>query len=59
MTVRYIGERKADIIPNKEYKVISIERGWYRIVDESGEDYLYGPSNFEIVDDSVSEKATA
>lgn len=59
MTVRYIGERKVDIIPNKEYKVISIERGWYRIVDESGEDYLYGPSNFEIVDDSVSEKATA
>ena len=59
MTVRYIGKREADIIPNKEYEVISIERGWYRSVDESGEDYLYGPSNFEIVNDSMKEKASA
>ncbi len=59
MTVRYIGGRKADIIPNKEYKVLSIERGWYRIVDESGEDYLYGPSNFEVVEESTKERASA
>lgn len=59
MTVKYIGKREADIIPNKEYKVLSIEHGWYRIVDESGEDYLYGPSNFEIVDDSVDVKESA
>lgn len=31
----------------KIYEVISIERGWYRIVDESGEDYLYPPELFE------------
>lgn len=24
---------------------------WYRIVDESGEDYLYPPSLFDIVED--------
>ena len=50
MKVKYIGERKADIIPGKIYEVLSIEHGWYRIVDESGEDYLYGPSSFEVVE---------
>lgn len=34
---------------DKIYNVISIEKGWYRIVDDSGEDYLYPPDNFEIV----------
>ena len=32
--IRYIGEREVDLIPNKEYTVLSIEHGWYRIVDE-------------------------
>ena len=50
MKVKYIGEREVDIIPVKIYEVLSIEHGWYRIVDESGEDYLYGPSKFEIVE---------
>ena len=41
----------ADFIPEKVYDVLSVEkRGWYRIVDESGEDYLYPPSMFEIVE---------
>ena len=31
------------------YEVISIERDWFRIVDETGEDYLYPPELFEIV----------
>lgn len=50
MKIKYIGERKVDIIPGKIYEVLSIEHNWYRIVDESGEDYLYGPSSFEIVE---------
>lgn len=32
----------------KEYEVLSIERGWYRIVDNTGEDYLY-PSGMFVV----------
>lgn len=41
----------ADFIPEKSYDVLSIEKkGWYRIVDESGEDYLYPPSMFDIVE---------
>lgn len=34
----------------KIYTVLSIEKGWYRIVDDSGEDYLYPPEDFETVD---------
>ena len=34
---------------NKIYDVISIEKDWYRIIDDSGEDYLYPPELFEIV----------
>ena len=26
-----------------------ISKGWYRIVDDSGEDYLYPPEKFEVV----------
>ena len=33
----------------KVYDVISIEKGWYRIKDDSGEDYLYPPDEFETV----------
>ena len=58
MKVKYIGERESDtpnsykifmdLIPNKIYEVLSIEKGWYRIIDESAEDYLYPPEKFEI-----------
>ncbi len=40
-----------DILDDKVYKVIAIENGKYRIIDESGEDYLYNPNAFEIVED--------
>ena len=56
MKVKYIGKEKMDyiiennyiaLVPNKIYEVLSIteKSGMYRIVDESGEDYLY-PTNF-------------
>lgn len=32
------------------YSVESIECGWYRIVDESNDDYLYPPQFFDIVE---------
>ncbi len=50
MKVKYTGDRIVDIIPGRVYDVLSIEHGWYRIVDESGEDYLYEPSPFTIVE---------
>lgn len=51
MKVRYLGESEPLVLlNNKVYDVISIEKEWYRIVDETGEDYLYPPEGFEIVE---------
>lgn len=41
---------------NKVYEVLSVERGWYRIVDDSGEDYLYPPEHFETVRENSHDK---
>ena len=50
MNVKYKGvTRFYELVHDKVYEVMSIERGWYRLVDESGEDYLYPPELFEIV----------
>ncbi|RKW34010.1 MAG: hypothetical protein D8H95_49310 [Lachnospiraceae bacterium] len=52
MKVRWLGKTEALILTNdKIYDVISIERGWYRVIDDSGEDYLYPPEVFEIVEE--------
>ena len=43
----------------KVYNVISIEKGWYRIMTELDEDYLFEPADFDIVepdDGSVPQK---
>ena len=60
MNVKYIGKREKDVpnsykifmdvLPDKVYDVLSIEGGWYRLIDESGEDYLYPPENFEVIE---------
>lgn len=34
----------------KVYDVISMEKSWCRIVDGSGEDYLYPPDDFVVVE---------
>lgn len=50
--VRYKGRTVSLMLTHgKEYTVLSIERNWYRIIDDSGEDYLYPPECFEIVKD--------
>ena len=52
MKVKFIGESDPIYMINgKVYKVISIEKTWYRIVDEEGEDYLYPPELFEVIDE--------
>lgn len=52
MKVRFIGESDPlYFINGKEYEVLGEEDGFYRIVDETGEDYLYTLNDdFEIVD---------
>jgi len=40
-----------DLVQGKVYDVISIEEGFYRIIDEEGEDYLYPTEMFEIIEE--------
>lgn len=48
--VKYLGPTKELFLTHgKIYDVISIEKDWYRIIDDSDEDYLYPPDIFEIV----------
>lgn len=48
--VKYLGKTDPiTLINGKQYEVISIERDWFRIIDETGEDYLYPPEMFKIV----------
>lgn len=50
MKVKYIRETSQLVLTNgKIYDVISVEKGWYRIVDDSGDDYLFPPEAFEVV----------
>lgn len=51
MKVRWLGKTIFLMLThNKVYTVLSIEKDWYRIVDDSGDDYLYPPDQFEIVE---------
>lgn len=50
MRVKWKGKTEFLVLTNgKEYDVLAVEKGWYRIVDDSGEDYLYPPENFEVI----------
>ncbi|WP_077533660.1 hypothetical protein [Massiliimalia massiliensis] len=50
MKIRWTGETEFLMLTkNKIYHVISVEQGWYRIIDDSGEDYLYPPEKFEVI----------
>ena len=57
MRVKYLGESDPlSLLKDKIYEVIAIEKGpgeedWYRIVDETGEDYLYHYANFAMVEE--------
>ena len=39
---------RGDILPGLAYEVLGEERGMLRVVDESGEDYLYPVSAFRL-----------
>lgn len=52
MKVKWKGKTEFLMLTHdKIYDVMSVERGWYRVVDDSGEDYLYPPENFEVVEE--------
>lgn len=50
MTVKYIGKHETPALErDKLYKVLFVEGGWYRIMTELDEDYLFPPEQFEII----------
>ena len=52
MKVRWKGETEFLMLTHdKVYTVLGMEKGWYRLVDDSDEDYLYPPEDFEIVEE--------
>lgn len=51
MKVKWKGKTDFFVLTNgKIYTVLSVENKWYRIKDDSGEDYLYPPEKFEIIE---------
>lgn len=51
MKVKYIGKVETPALEkNKLYDVISVEKGWLRIMTELDEDYLFPPEVFEIAE---------
>ena len=52
MKVEYIGKTAPlELTNGRVYSVIAVEMGWYRIKDDTGEDYLYPPNAFKVVED--------
>lgn len=53
MQVRYIGESfGVDSLTNGEIYDCTEEKGMYRVIDDSGEDYLYSKENPASLDGS-------
>ncbi len=50
MKVKYIGDTDVSLTNGSIYEVIKIECGLYRIVDNTNEDYLFMPEEFEIIE---------
>ncbi|TCL32190.1 hypothetical protein EV210_12310 [Anaerospora hongkongensis] len=53
MKVKYIGESDSmRFVYGKVYTVLGKEGPFWRVIDETGEDYLYTLQNFQIVDET-------
>lgn len=51
MKVKYLGKDEGiSLTKNKIYEALGFECGFIRIIDDTGEDYLYEPENFITVE---------
>ncbi|MSQ72496.1 MAG: hypothetical protein EXR27_14575 [Betaproteobacteria bacterium] len=44
-----------DVLPGLAYEYLGLERGMLRVVDESGEDFLYPASSFSVLSEADSQ----
>ncbi|MDO4662435.1 MAG: hypothetical protein Q4B36_04885 [Tissierellia bacterium] len=52
MKAKYLGNSEGiSLTKDKIYEVLSFENGFIRIIDDTGEDYLYDPEKFAIIED--------
>lgn len=52
MKVKWKGKTESFVLTHdKIYEVLTVEKKWYRIIDDSGDDYLYPPEQFEIIEE--------
>lgn len=51
MKVKYKGKSSVSLTKDKIYEVLSVEKEWYRIVDDTEEDYLFSPEGFEVIEE--------
>lgn len=58
LKVKYIGPDYVALPTGTTQEVLSIERGWYRIMTELEESYLFPPDLFEVVEGSVNDVPT-
>lgn len=49
--VRYVGQDSMNFEKGCIYRVLSVEKGWYRIMTDCDEDYLFPPELFEEVEE--------
>lgn len=49
MKVKYIKKSNVSLTKEKIYDVLSVEKGCFRIVDDTGEDYLFSAEDFEVI----------
>ena len=57
MKAKYLGESWGiSLTKNKIYECLGYEGHFIRIIDDTGEAYLYCPPDFEIIDDDESEE---
>lgn len=54
MKVKYLGYGQSVFNIGQIYEVLSIEEGWYRIMNENHEECLFPPRAFETVEGSES-----
>lgn len=48
--VEYIGENDPlSLLNGKIYDARILKKGWYGIVDETGEEYAYPPESFKVI----------
>lgn len=51
MKVEFKGKSDVSLTKGKIYEVIAVENGWYRIVDDTDDDYLFSPDDFEVIEE--------